>query len=258
MTEPKKSLAGKRAAITAGASGIGLAIAQTMRVEGAEVFVSDIDETALAALPPDLAGARVDVSDADQVSGWLAAITANGLDILVNNAGTAGPTGPVETLDPEAWRACLAVGLDSQFYCTRAVVPAMKAHGGGSIVNISSTAGLFGMPGRSPYTAVKFAVVGLTKSWAMELGADNIRVNAIAPGSVNGDRMDRVVAAHAEAEGLDADAVRRQYTNGVSMRTFVDAGEIADMAVYLCSDKGRHISGQVIAIDGNTETLYPR
>lgn len=254
----KTDLTGKRAVITAGASGIGLATAKALQAEGAHVFVCDVDEAALAALPGGLTGATVDVSKSAEVDAWLAPILADGVDFLINNAGTAGPTAAVEEIDDEGWRSCLAVGLDSQFYCARRVVPVMKKQRSGAIVNLTSTAGIMGFPNRSPYTAVKFAVVGLTKTWAMELGRDNIRVNAIAPGSVNGDRMDRVVAAHAKAEGVSEDHVRAMYTLGTSMACFVDAEEIADMVVYLCSDRGKRISGQVIAIDGNTETQHPR
>lgn len=251
-------LTGKRAVITAGASGIGLATAKALRAEGATVFVCDVNEAALAALPEGITGARVDVSKSGEVDAWLAPIVAEGVDCLINNAGIAGPTAAVEEIDDEGWRSCLAVGLDSQFYCVRRVVPIMKKQQSGAIVNLTSTAGIMGFPNRSPYTAVKYAVVGLTKTWAMELGRDNIRVNAIAPGSVNGDRMDRVVAAHAEAEGVTPDYVRKIYTLGTSMACFVDAEEIADMVVYLCSDRGKRISGQIIAVDGNTETQHPR
>ncbi|WP_425404705.1 SDR family oxidoreductase [Hwanghaeella sp.] len=251
-------LSGKRAVITAGASGIGLATAKALQADGAQVFVCDVNEDSLANLPDGIIGARVDVANSAEIDAWLAPIVADGIDILVNNAGTAGPTAAVEDIDDEGWRSCLAVGLDSQFYCVRRVVPVMKKQKSGAIVNLTSTAGLFGFPNRSPYTAVKFAVVGLTKTWAMELGRDNIRVNAIAPGSVNGDRMDRVVAAHAKAEGVSEDHVRAMYTLGTSMACFVDAEEIADMVVYLCSDRGKRISGQIIAVDGNTETQHPR
>lgn len=251
-------LDGKRAVVTAGAGGAGLVIAGHLRREGAEVFVCDIDAAAVAALPGGIAGAVVDVSEPDAVDDWLGPIVGGGIDILVNNAGIAGQTGPVEELDFDAWRRCLSVCLDSQFLFARRVVPAMKAGGAGTIVNISSTAGLMGMPHRAPYVAAKFGVVGLTKALAMELGPHNIRVNAIAPGSISGDRMDRVIAAHAKAEGLTEDRVRRMYTVGTSLLTFVDAEEIADMTVYLCSDHAKRITGQVIAVCGGTETLYPR
>ena len=251
-------LDGKRAIVTAGAGGLGLAIARQLSLEGATVFVCDVDEQALAALPGELTGARVDVSDSVALDAWLQPIIDEGIDILVNNAGIAGPTAPIEDIDDNAWRTCLSVCLDSQFYCARRVVPTMKAQKSGVIVNLSSTAGLLGMPNRAPYVAAKFAVVGLTKTLAMELGRDNIRVNAIAPGSVTGERMDRVVAAHAKAESISPQSVTAMYNAGTSMQTFVDPEEVADMVVYLCSERGKRISGQVIGVDGHTETLYPR
>lgn len=251
-------LTGKRAVVTAGAGGAGLVIAQALQASGAAVFICDVDRAALAVLPSVLTGAEVDVSDPDAVAAWLAPISADGIDILVNNAGIAGPTAAVEEITTEDWRRCLSVDLDSQFYCVRSVVPAMKRQGGGAIINISSTAGLMGLPLRTPYVAAKFAIVGMTKSLAMELGRDNIRVNALAPGSIDGDRMERVIAAHAAADGLSPDRVRAMYTQGVSMASFVTPEEIADMVVYLSSERGRRITGQVIAVDGGTETLFPR
>lgn len=251
-------LDGKRAVVTAGAGGAGRVIALRLAAEGARVFVCDIDANAIAALPEEISGARIDVADPDRVDSWLEPIAQDGIDILVNNAGIGGPTAPIEDIGVEAWRECLAVCLDSQFHCARRVVPAMKAGKAGAIVNIASTAGLMGMPNRAPYVAAKFGVVGLTKTLAMELGPFNIRVNAIAPGSITGDRMDRVITAHAEADGISKAQVRDMYVQGTSMQTFVDADEIADIVVYLCSARGRRISGQVIAVDGHTETLYPR
>lgn len=252
------SFQGQRAIVTAGAGGAGRVISTKLAAEGAEVFVCDVNEAVLSDLPAGLTGEKVDVSDPEAVERWLAPIVAGGVDILINNAGIAGPTANVEDIAIEGWKQCLAVDLDSQFYCTRLVVPAMKAQKRGCIVNISSTAGQMGLPGRSPYTAAKFAIVGLTKTWAMELGPDNIRVNAIAPGSIEGDRMERVIAAHAAQEGISKERVRAMYTLGTSMATFVEAEEIAEMILYLCSDKAKRISGQIIAVDGHTETLYPR
>ncbi len=251
-------LDGKRAAVTAGAGGAGRVIASRLAGEGAQVFVCDIDKTAVAALPGNLIGATVDVADPEQVDAWLGPIARQGIDILINNAGVSGPVAPVENIGVADWRQCLAVCLDAQFYCARRVTSSMKARNSGTIVNIASTAGLMGLPNRAPYVAAKFGVIGLTKTLAMELGPSNIRVNAIAPGSITGERMDRVIAAHAKAEGISNEQARSSYVQGTSMRTFVDAKEIADIVVYLCSERGRHISGQVIAVDGHTETLYPR
>ncbi|MEE9589166.1 MAG: SDR family oxidoreductase [Hyphomicrobiaceae bacterium] len=252
------SLSGRRAVVTAAAGGAGLVIANCLAEEGAEVFVCDVDDGALAVLPPKLQGSKVDVGDPEAVDHWLEPIVADGVDILVNNAGIAGPTSAVEDISTADWRACMDVGLDGHFHCTRRVAPAMKTARSGAIVNISSTAGLMGLPNRTPYVAAKFGVIGFTKALAMELGRYGIRVNTIAPGSIVGERMERVIAAHAEADGISSERVRAMYTQGVSMATFIDPQEIADMVVFLCSDRGRHITGQVIAVDGGTETLYPR
>jgi NAD(P)-dependent dehydrogenase (short-subunit alcohol dehydrogenase family) len=200
----------------------------------------------------------VDVANPDEVAAWLGPIANEGIDILVNNAGPAGPTAPVEEIEPEDWRRCVEVGLSGQFYCIRQVVPAMKRIGAGVIVNIASTAGLLGMPNRAPYVAAKFGVVGLTKTLAMELGRNGIRVNAIAPGSITGARMDQVISAHAERQGISEETARSMYVEGTSMATFVSAEEIADLVLYLTGPSGQHISGQVIAVDGHTETLHPR
>ncbi len=251
-------LDGQRAVVTAGAGGLGLAIARALVGEGATVFVCDVDERAMANLPSAVECAPVDVTDPDAVAAWLDPIIASGIDVLVNNAGIAGPTKPLEEITPGEWRRCLAVGLDSQFNCARQVIPAMKRQQSGVIVNISSTAGFLGMPFRAPYVAAKFGVIGLTKTLAMELGRHGIRVNAVAPGAITGERMDRVIAAHAEAEGLSREEIRSLYAEGTSMGTFVDPEEIADMVVFLASARGKRISGQVISVDGHTETLYPR
>ena len=248
----------QRAVVTGGAAGLGLVVAQALAGAGATTFVSDIDSVAVGALPSHLQGATVDVAEAEAVAAWLDPIAADGVDILVNNAGPKGPTAPVEKIDPAEWRRCLDASLSGQFYCARRVVPAMKERGGGVIVNITSTAGQMGMPNRSPYVAAKFGVVGLTKTWAMELGRDNIRVNAIAPGSIIGQRSDRVIDAHAQTEGISLEAATAMYVQGTSMATFVTPQEVADLVLYLAGPSGRHISGQVISVDGHTETLFPR
>ena len=251
-------LRGQRAFVTAGGAGIGRAIVLALRDAGASVATCDIDAATLADLPEDVDGALCDVSDPVAVDTVLSPVVDRGIDILVNNAGVAGPTKLVEDITDHEWRSTMAVDIDSFFYCARRVVPVFKRQRSGLIVNLTSTAGLYGYPTRSPYVAAKWAVNGFTKSLAMELGPDNIRVNAIAPGSVNGPRIDGVISRHAEAEGLPEQEVRRLYALGVSMHTFVDAEEIASMICYLASHHGRHISGQIIGIDGHTETLWPR
>ena len=248
----------RRAVVTGGAGGLGLVVAEALAGAGATTFVCDIDPVAVGSLPVSLHGATVDVADAGAVAAWLDPIAAEGVDVLVNLAGAGGPTAPVEEIDPAEWRRCVEVSLSGQFYCARRVIPAMKERGGGAIVNITSTTGFMGMPNRSPYVAAKFGVVGLTKTWAMELGRDNIRVNAIAPGALRGERRNRQIAARAEAEGISVEEAGSMSTQANSMGTSIAPEEVADLVLYLAGPSGRHISGQVIAVDGHSETLYPR
>ncbi len=252
------SLAGKRAFVTAGGAGMGRATVLTMHRLGAQVFTCDVDAEALESLPDGVSASVCDVSSSADLNALFDTFLPGGLDFMINNAGVAGPTKLIEDITDDEWRHTMAVGIDAQFYCARRVVPVFKAQGHGVIVNLISAAGILGYPSRSPYAAAKWAVTGLTKTLAMELGPHNIRVNGVVPGNVNGDRIERVIAAHAEADGLEPDVVRRMYAIGTSMQCYVDPEEIADLIVYLCSDHGRHISGQVIGVDGHTETLYPR
>jgi NAD(P)-dependent dehydrogenase (short-subunit alcohol dehydrogenase family) len=246
--------------VTAGASGIGRCIAQTFLDNGALVHICDVAQDnidAFIAQNPAASATLADVSKPEQVTQLFEDIATRygRLNVLVNNAGIAGPTAAVEDIAIEQWNQTINIDLNGPFYVTRLAVPLLREAGGGSIVNISSTAGLFGFPLRSPYAAAKWALIGLTKTWAMELGADNIRVNALCPGSVSGERIDRVIRADAEQRGVSIDSIRDSYTRQTSMRTFVDAEDIANMALYLCTGKGSKISGQSIAIDGHTEGL---
>ncbi|MCX6046193.1 MAG: SDR family oxidoreductase [Chloroflexi bacterium] len=253
------SCQGLRVIVTAGAAGIGRAITELLLANGAQVHICDISTEQLAACQaanPALGTTQADISDPAQVDRLFAAAMhqLGGLDVLVNNAGIAGPTGPVETLVPADWERTMAVNINGQFYCTRRAVPFLKSEGG-LIVNLSSAAGLFGFPNRTPYAASKWAVIGFTKSLAMELGAFGIRVNAICPGVVEGERQDRVQAAKAQAEGRSIEEVRQQIVKQNSMNTFVTATDVANMVFFLCTPAGRHISGQALSIDGHTETL---
>lgn len=254
----KISLKGKRVFITAGGAGMGRATAIAMDRLGAEVFTCDIEPSGLETLPDSITTWTCDVTQSSELDAIFDEILPGGLDIMVNNAGVAGPTKLVEDVTDEEWRHTMAVCVDAQFFCVRRVAPVFKAQQHGTIINLVSAAGILGYPTRSPYVAAKWAVTGFTETLAMELGPDNIRVNGIVPGNVNGERMERVINAHAEADGLDPDAVRRMYAIGTSMQCYVEPEEIADLIVYLCSDYARHISGQIIGVDGNTETLYPR
>ena len=250
-----------RVMITAGAAGIGRAIAERFLDEGASVHICDVDNAALEALAEDqpaIRGARVDVSDEAAFDRWFDAALAElgGLDVMINNAGTGGPTGRIEDMDTAAWRQCFAVGVESHMFGCRRAVQVMKQQRTGSIINLSSVAGRCGYPLRTPYAASKWAVSGLTKSVAAEVGPFNIRCNAICPGPVSGPRMDRGIAAEAANSGRSEDEVRDYYASGVSMRRFVEPEEIADMALFLALPGSAMVTGQAISVDGHTETYH--
>ena len=251
---------GLRVLVTASASGIGFAVARAFQETGARVHVCDIDQAQLDTCRETLPGAGMscaDISKPDEVDRLFENVLSHlgGLDVLVNNAGIAGPTARVEDVDPDAWDRTMAVNINGQFYCARKAVPLIKRAGGGSIVNMSSSAGIMGYPLRSPYAASKWAVIGLTKTMAMELGEFNIRVNAVCPNAVEGPRMDRVIEAEATAKGMTEDEVYAALVQGTSMRTFVTTEDVSNMILFLCSDAGKRISGQALSVDGYTETL---
>ena len=253
---------GLRIIITAGAGGIGKVTAETFLNNGAKVFISDVDDAALAAMAkayPALGVIRADVADVAQVDRMFdsALKFLGGLDVMINNAGIAGPTAKVEDVTPDDWDRCIAVNLNGTFYCTRRAVPALKAAGGGSIVNLSSSAGRLGFPMRTPYASAKFALVGLTESLAIELGPDNIRVNCIQPGIVEGDRINRVIDAKAKALNLSFYEYQQRMLSRVSLRRMVSPQDIANTILFLCSDLGKNISGQSVPVCGNIETLAP-
>mgnify|MGYP000306593866 CR=1 FL=1 len=257
MSDKAKS---RRVLVTAGAAGIGRVIARSFLQQGDRVAVCDLDEAALRQLRadhPEIVAEKADMADEAAVGGFVrrAVQAMGGLDIVVNNAGVAGPSGVLEAGDPKAIRQCIEVGLLSQFWTLRHALPVMKTQKSGLVVNLSSTAGIFGYPLRTPYAAAKWGVVGLTKSLAMEVGPYGIRVNAICPGSVTGERMERVIAAEARARGTTPEEIYRSYLKGVSLKTFVSPEELAAMIHYLASPAGRAITGQALAIDGGTETL---
>jgi NAD(P)-dependent dehydrogenase (short-subunit alcohol dehydrogenase family) len=253
-------LAGKRVLVTAGAGGIGLAIAETLIHHGVRVFVCDISEPALEAFArahPKAGFAKADVSNEADVDRLFMALKTElgGLDALVNNAGVAGPTGGVEDIDPAEWRRCIDVGLTGQFLCARRAVPMLKAAAGGSIVNMSSAAGRHGYAFRTPYSAAKFGVIGFTQSLAKELGPANIRVNAILPGIVEGPRMAGVIRDRAAQLSISEAEMEKRYLERISLRRMVSPRDVAAMVAFLLSDACRNISGQSIGVDGNVETL---
>lgn len=248
----------QRVIITAGADGIGLSIARAMHRRGASVWICDIAEEALkkaAAELPGIGTMRCDVADENQCNAFVEAATGamGGLDILVNNAGIAGPAKPVEEISTEDWTRCFAVNVNGQFFMARAAIPHLKKNPTGSIVCMASVAGKYAFGLRSPYAASKAAVISLARCLSVELGPHQIRVNAIAPGVVAGDRIRRVFTDRARARGITYEEMEQIALRAVSMKTMVEPEEIADLVLYLTGPSGRPISGQIMQICGGLE-----
>lgn len=252
----------QRVIVTAGASGIGRAIAEAFLSKGAQVAICDIDDAVLADFStahPEAIAINASVANQLQLDHFFEQVidTFGGVDVVCANAGTGGPAANIEDIKLNEWQDCIAVNLDGSFLTAQHAIRSMKKQGSGLLLFTSSTAGLMGYPFRSPYAAAKWAIVGLTKTLAMELGSFGIRVNALCPGAVEGERMNQVISNEALARGIGEDQVRQSYVKGVSMKTWVKAEDIAAMATFLASSEAEKISGQVIAIDGFTETLSP-
>ncbi|MBM3605674.1 MAG: SDR family oxidoreductase [Alphaproteobacteria bacterium] len=250
-------LEGARVIVTAGAGGIGRAIVEGFLTAGARVATCDIDEAALASLPPGVTHEAVDVADHTALADFVQRMAEgmDGLDCLVNNAGIAGPTGHIEDLDVAEIERCLSICLTSQFVTIGGAVPFLRDSANPSIVNISSLAGRLGFRLRSPYAAAKWGVVGLTKSMALELGPDRIRVNAVLPGLVEGERQRRVLQSRADARGISFAEAEAEAFSFTSIRDYVTPQQIADQILFLASPRGRTISGQALSVCGDTGML---
>lgn len=249
----------KRVLITAGANGIGLVMARAFAADGFRVWVTDVDAAQIAALPPGIRGTLADAAQEPAMEALFAEIAADwgGLDVLCANAGIKGPTAAIEDMPLEGWHQCLGVNLDGAMLAAKYAARLMKPAGQGVMIFTSSTSGLYGTPYRAPYVAAKWGVIGLMKTVAMELGPHGIRANAICPGSVNGPRIDRVIEAEAQAKGMTPDAVRQGYASGTAMKRLTDPEDVADLALFLASDRARMISGQALAVDGMTYNVDP-
>jgi NAD(P)-dependent dehydrogenase (short-subunit alcohol dehydrogenase family) len=248
----------RKVLITAGAGGIGLALARAFHAEGDRVYICDIDEAALARASANLPGLitrTCDVGDRAAVGQMVADAAARlgGIDVLVNNAGIGGPTKPLQDLDPADWDAVIRVNLTGAFDVTRHAIPHLRRSARGVLLLMSSAAGRFGYPNRSPYAASKWALVGLAKTLAIELGDYGIRVNAIAPGAVAGERAERVFQGRAQASGRSIDEEKRIGLANQSLKELVDPADIAQLALFLASDAGKSVSGQLIPIDGDMQ-----
>lgn len=246
----------KRVLITAGGSGIGRAMGEAFDAAGFDVWVTDVDAAALDACPDHWHCHLASATD----EAAMAAVTKDmgRIDVLCANAGIARPTALIEDVALEDFRTCVSVNLEGAFIAAKHADPSMKAAGTGAIIITSSTAGIYGYPNRAPYAAAKWAMIGLMKTLAMELGPFGIRANAICPGAVEGSRIEGVLNREAKAKGMTRDQVYDGYAAGTSMRSFVEACDIANMAVFLGSDGARLVSGQVIAVDGHTENPDPK
>ena len=256
-----QSLKNKKIIISAGASGIGLAITKVCLSRGAYVYLCDIDSKSLKKLNKHpLKNKRLfaylcDASNEYQVSDFFEKVKmkTKKVDALINNVGIAGPTGSLEKLKSKDWENTLHVDVNSHFYFTKNAIPLIKKSKNGSIVNISSTAGILGFPLRSPYAASKWAIVGITKTLAMELGKFNIRVNAVCPGTIKGDRMKRVIKDKAKFTKVLTKTIEKDFVSMSSMKQWILEEDVGKMCSFLISDDSSKVSGQVISVDGHTE-----
>lgn len=251
-------LDGLRVLVTAGGSGIGRAIAERFIAAGARTHVCDIAQQSLAdiqATNPGVGASLADVGDASQVAALFTLIDTQfgGLDVLVNNAGIGGPKAPLDEVDIAEWDATLRVNLSGTFYCTRQAARLMKLQRSGCIINISTASVRTGLPLRAPYVASKAGVQGLTHNTARELGPYNIRCNAVLPGAIDNPRGHALVERRARELGISVEEAERQKLQYVSMRSRVSPQEVGELCVFLASDSGRHISGQMIGVCGNSE-----
>lgn len=249
----------RRVIVTGGASGIGARIAERFAELGDKVAICDANPEAVdtfAKAHPTIRSEVANVTDDAAMDGFLHGIEADwgGADVVFANAGTGGPAARIEDISPQDWRDCLAVNLDGAFLTCRWAARVMRAQGAGLIVLTSSTSGQWGHPHRAPYAAAKWGILGLMKTLAMELGPAGVRVNAICPGAVEGDRMERMLANQSRASGRDPDAIRAAYADGTSLRTWVTADDIADAGIWLASTGASKVTGQALTIDGHTET----
>ena len=241
------------AVVTASASGIGRETARALARDGYRVIVSDIDVAGGEATAAEIRAEfrACDVRKPEQIEALFKGLGT--ISVLVNNAGIAGPTAPLHAIDVAQWKDSVDINLTAMFLTCRLVVPGMVAAGKGTIVNMSSVAGKIGYPNRSPYCATKWGVLGLTASLAREVGIYGVTVNAILPGAVRGERIERVIAAHARAENIGIKEAERYYLARQATEAFIEPQEIAEMISYLCTAKARSITGQFVGVNGGFE-----
>lgn len=250
-------LAGSTAFVTGASQGIGEEIAVTLADYGVNVALAarseGIYETAdRIDAPEQTLAVETDVTDEANVEASISETidTFGGLDILVNNAGIEGPTAPVGEIETDEFTQMTDVKVTGPFLCLKHSVDALRESERGTVINISSIGGKRPYPNRTPYAASNMAMIGMSRTWAHELGADDITVNTICPGPVEGPRIERVIEAQAEARDVPAETVREEeYFDDLALAEFIDPDNIAEMIAYLASDAGRQITAQDINID---------
>ncbi len=247
-------LDGKLAIVTGGGSGIGEATARVFADAGAIVVVAGRRIEPLERVAAEIGGHAIacDVSEQEQVRSLFAtALKINGrVDVLLNNAGGPGPIAPVAEVDMDAWVDCMKINLLGAMYCLQEAARIMSAQKSGSIINMSSLMGIQGYPMRSAYVASKFALIGITETMARELGPANVRVNALMPGAVSGENMDRILKRRAEAEGRTVEEIERaNYTDVAALRRWVTPEEVGQAALYYASDLSSAITGDKMKVD---------
>ena len=235
-----KSLKNKKIVISAGASGIGWATTKICVARGALAYLCDVDSKAISKVKKHpsynkrIFVSETDASDETEVIDFFYKIKKKfrNLDALINNVGIAGPTGTIEKLDSSEWENTLHVNVNSHFYFNKQAIPLLKKTRNASIINISSGAGIMGFPLRSPYAASKWAVVGMTKTLAMELGKYKIRVNAICPGTIKGDRMKRVIRDKAKFTKISSKKIENEFVSMASMNCWIYEDDIGKMCAF--------------------------
>jgi NAD(P)-dependent dehydrogenase (short-subunit alcohol dehydrogenase family) len=252
------SVKGQRVIVTAGGSGIGRAIVERFVAAGAQVHTCDVNAEFLddvVASHDAIAGTLADVGVPGDVEKLIGAAVARmgGVDVLVNNAGIGGPAAALEDISYDDWDRTIAVNLNGMFYCIKNVAPHMKAQKSGCIVNISTASAKVALPMRSPYVASKVGVLGLTHTVAREYGPLGIRCNAILPGLIDNARGRGILARQAAERGISVEEREEQFLEFISLKCWIDPSEVGDLAVFLASHAGRHITGQQIGMDGNVE-----